>query len=97
MLRQVAARYPSGVVVENLNKHLNPSGRYQQTLDGVDLRYEDGIHVTPAGARLVAPWLLSQVHQLGTANRADTPAAPLATPSTPPAAGEPATASAATP
>jgi hypothetical protein len=76
MLRQVAAMYPSGVVVENLNKHLNPSGRYQQTLDGVDLRYQDGIHVTPAGGRLIAHWLLTQVHQLGTANRANTPAAP---------------------
>jgi peptidoglycan/LPS O-acetylase OafA/YrhL len=76
MLRQVAATFPSGVFVENLNKHLNPSGHYQQTMDGVNLRYDDGIHITAAGGRLIAPWLLSQIHQLGTANRAHTPVPP---------------------
>jgi hypothetical protein len=72
----VAATFPSGVFVENLNKHLNPSGHYQQTMDGVNLRYDDGIHITAAGGRLIAPWLLSQIHQLGTANRAHTPVPP---------------------
>jgi hypothetical protein len=38
----------------------------------VDVRYADGIHVTQAGAALVAPWLLDRVAQLGTANRAAT-------------------------
>ncbi|HXA31800.1 MAG TPA: hypothetical protein VNV87_06045, partial [Acidimicrobiales bacterium] len=61
--------------------------------DGVNLRYDDGIHITEAGGRLIAPWLLSQIHQLGTANRARTPVPP----STTPPAGVSASAAAATP
>ncbi len=71
MLRQVAAGSGGAVVVEDLNRHLDPDGHYAQTIDGIDVRYADGIHVEPAGARLVGPWLLQQVAALGTARRAD--------------------------
>jgi peptidoglycan/LPS O-acetylase OafA/YrhL len=70
LLRKAAAAAGPGVVVENLNAHLDPGGQYAQTIDGVDVRFADGIHVTAAGATLVAPWLLGQVGSLGTANRA---------------------------
>ena len=55
ILRAVAARHP-GVRVVDLNAHLSPGGRYARTLDGVVVRY-DGVHVSPAGARLLKPWL----------------------------------------
>jgi len=70
MLRRVAAEAESGVVVEDLNAHLDPGGHFVQYINGVNVRYADGIHVDPAGAKLVAPWLLTQVAQLGTVNRA---------------------------
>jgi lysophospholipase L1-like esterase len=70
ILRQVAAESKSGVVVEDLNAHLDPHGQYTQYIDHINVRFADGIHVTAAGASLVAPWMLSQVEALGTANRA---------------------------
>ncbi len=70
MLRQVAATSGGGVVVENLNAHLDPGGHYAQFIDGKNVRYADGIHVSPAGAKLVAPWLLGQIAKLGAAHRA---------------------------
>jgi peptidoglycan/LPS O-acetylase OafA/YrhL len=75
MLRKVAAADGPGVVVENLNAHLDPGGQYAQYLDGQDVRYADGIHVSAAGAKLVAPWLLGQVEALGKSARAVSPAA----------------------
>lgn len=70
MLRRAAAQYQQGVVVENLNKHLDPGGHYTQYINGIDVRYADGIHVNLAGGKVVAPWLLTQVHALGIASRA---------------------------
>ncbi len=70
MLRQVAAGSGNKVVVEDLNAHLDPGGRYAQTIDGVNVRYADGVHVEPDGAALAAPWLLTQVDRLGAAHRA---------------------------
>ncbi len=70
LLRQAAAAAGPGVVVENLNAHLDPAGHYTQYLDGVDARYADGIHVSAAGAKVVAPWVLTVAHQLGVAHRA---------------------------
>ncbi|MGO9029811.1 MAG: acyltransferase family protein [Acidimicrobiales bacterium] len=70
LLRKVATADGPGVVVEDLNAHLDPGGHYDQYIGGVNVRYADGIHVDAAGAKLVSPWLLSQVEALGTANRA---------------------------
>ena len=60
------------MVVADLGARLDPHGRYTRTIDGVVVRFADGIHVTPAGAALVSPWLLDLSAQLGTANRAAT-------------------------
>jgi len=70
MLRKVAAASGGGVVVEDLNAHLDPGGHYAQYIDGQNVRYADGIHVSPAGAKLVAPWLLGQIARLGAEHRA---------------------------
>ncbi len=70
MLRQVAAESGGGVVVEDLNSHLDPGGKYAQYIGKVNVRFADGIHVNPAGATLIAPWLLKDLAALGAANRA---------------------------
>ena len=78
MLRRVAAAAGSGVVVEDLNAHLDPGRHYAQFVNGVNVRFADGIHVDTAGATLIAPWLMARVVQLGTADRA--PASPITAP-----------------
>ncbi len=70
LLRQVAAAAGPGVVVADLGARLDPGGHFTSTIDGVQVRFSDGIHVTPAGARMVAPWLLGEAVSLGTAVRA---------------------------
>jgi peptidoglycan/LPS O-acetylase OafA/YrhL len=69
ILRSVAAASGPDVVVEDLNAHLDPGGHFASTVDGVDVRFADGIHVTPAGAALVSPWMLADAAALGRANR----------------------------
>ena len=73
LLRQVAANSGNGVTVEDLNAHLDPGGHYVQYINGVNVRYADGIHVDAAGAKLIAPWLLSEVARIAAENRARTP------------------------
>jgi len=70
ILRQVAATSGGRVVVADLGAKLDPGGHFTGTIDGVVVRFADGIHVTPAGAKLVAPWLLTRAASLGTAARA---------------------------
>jgi len=70
LLRQVAAGSGGRVVVADLGAKIDPGGHYTTTLDGVVVRFADGIHVTEAGAELIAPWLLTRSVDLGTANRA---------------------------
>jgi peptidoglycan/LPS O-acetylase OafA/YrhL/lysophospholipase L1-like esterase len=73
LLRQAAAEAGSGVTVADLNAHLDPGGHYVQYINGVNVRYADGIHVNEAGAKLVAPWLLSDVARIAAENRAKPP------------------------
>lgn len=70
MLHQVAAASGGKAVVEDLNAHLDPGGHYAQDINGVTVRFADGIHVAPAGATMIAPWLLGQVARIGAATRA---------------------------
>ena len=49
----VAATDPSQVTVVPLNKMLDPAGHYQDVIDGVVTRWSDGIHISPAGGRLL--------------------------------------------
>ncbi len=70
LLRQVAAGSKGHVVVVDLGAKLDPGGHYTSSVDGVVVRFADGIHVTQAGALQLAPWLLTRAADLGTANRA---------------------------
>lgn len=58
-----AARHPGTVTLLDLGHRMGPEGRYTDTVAGVKLRY-DGVHVTGAGARWLAPWLLPQLRWL---------------------------------
>jgi peptidoglycan/LPS O-acetylase OafA/YrhL/lysophospholipase L1-like esterase len=59
VLRSVAARRP-GVSVIDLNAALAPEGRFTKRINGTLVRY-DGVHVSGAGARLLAPWLFPRL------------------------------------
>ncbi len=87
LVRTAVAEHPGVAEVGNLNYDLDPSGHYQQYVRGVEVRFSDGIHATPAGGRLVAPRLFHQAISLGQAARATTTAPAAATsaqgPSTP--------------
>jgi peptidoglycan/LPS O-acetylase OafA/YrhL len=61
LLRKYAKkRADPSVVVIDLNRHLSPKGKFTNTLDGVELRY-DGVHFNPSAGQLVFRWLLSQL------------------------------------
>jgi peptidoglycan/LPS O-acetylase OafA/YrhL len=61
MLRSVAGDDPSQVAVFDLNRLADPSGRFQFYVDGLDLRFIDGIHWTYEGDCWLAPRLLPTV------------------------------------
>jgi len=65
LLRQVAATDPGVVTVVDLNHILDPAGRYTLTVDGVRVRYYDGVHVTVAGGEWLQPRILPTIAQLG--------------------------------
>ena len=65
ILGQVAASSGGAVVVVPLGARLDPGGQFRQHVDGVNVRFADGIHVTQAGAELIAPWLLKDAAALG--------------------------------
>ncbi len=67
MLYRLAARYPSKVRVFNLNKHLCPSGHYQLDIEGIQVRTNDGVHITVAGGEYIQPWLLPRLAALALA------------------------------
>ena len=70
IIRQLVAEAPMTTKVIDVHRKLDPRNRYTQRIDGVTVRYSDGIHVTPQGARLIGPWLLDQVARIGKASRA---------------------------
>jgi peptidoglycan/LPS O-acetylase OafA/YrhL len=48
------------VTVVDLNHFLSPKGKYTNTKDGIELRY-DGVHFNPAAGQLVFRWLLPKL------------------------------------
>jgi len=64
-LARVAAIDRGEVTVINLNAVLSPHGRFQTVIDGVTVRWPDGIHVTPAGGQWLQPRILPTVALLG--------------------------------
>ncbi|MGA2837253.1 MAG: acyltransferase family protein [Acidimicrobiales bacterium] len=67
MVRQVAAEHPSDVEVEDFGGMVCPGGVFTSTLDGVQIRDGDGVHIvpTPAAGQWLASRLLPQVVQVG--------------------------------
>jgi hypothetical protein len=53
ILRQVAARHPGVVGIWDVGRRMSPGDRYAAAIDGVPVRYSDGIHWTNG-----ADWLL---------------------------------------
>ena len=70
LLERVAARHPGEVTVIDLNRILDPSGHFQLTVDGLAVRWADGIHITRAGGQWVEPYVLPAVAELGLEARA---------------------------
>jgi peptidoglycan/LPS O-acetylase OafA/YrhL len=70
ILRRVAARHPGTVTVIDLNAILDPGGRFQTVVDGVTVRWADGIHVTKAGGQWAEQFVLPTIAQLGLDARA---------------------------
>jgi peptidoglycan/LPS O-acetylase OafA/YrhL len=61
LLRQVAAQHPGVVYVLDLNQIADPNGRFQSVIDGVPVRFTDGVHWTFAGDAWLAPRILPQI------------------------------------
>jgi len=70
ILDRVAARHPGEVTVIDLNRILDPQGHFATVVDGVTVRWADGIHVTKAGGQWIEPFVLPTVAQLGLEARA---------------------------
>ena len=59
MVRQVAAEFPSTVEVDDFGAQLCPGGVYATSLDGVQIRDGDGVHIVPTAA--AGQWLDARV------------------------------------
>ncbi len=69
MLRQVAADFPGQVSVIDLNALVDPDGTYTEFIDGVEIRFTDGIHWTYEGDCWLAPRILPLIAQVATTGR----------------------------
>ncbi len=65
LLRQVAAAHHGVVTLIDLNRLLDPDGHYTESVDGVRVRYYDGVHISIAGGEWLQPRLLPEIAQLG--------------------------------
>jgi hypothetical protein len=65
LVRSVARAHPGEVSVIDLNRMLSPGGTYTPTVDGVDVRYSDGIHVSLAGGQLLQREILPEIDRIG--------------------------------
>jgi hypothetical protein len=70
LVRAVAAAHPQTDSVVDLDGAVCPGGKYTSTLDGVDVRRNDGVHFTAAGGRLLAPVLMPPIVGAGRAQLA---------------------------
>jgi hypothetical protein len=64
MFRQVAAANRGRVTVIDVNKLADPDGHFQTFIDGVSVRYIDGIHWTYEGDCWLAPQILPTIHEV---------------------------------
>jgi peptidoglycan/LPS O-acetylase OafA/YrhL len=71
ILGAVTSAHP-GVTLFPLGKVVTPTGRYQQDVDGVDMRCDDGVHFAADAGLVLAPRLLPLLVHLGHSARATT-------------------------
>jgi peptidoglycan/LPS O-acetylase OafA/YrhL len=59
IVRQVAAEHPGTVALDDFGAQLCPGGQYQESLNGVQIRDGDGMHIVPTAA--AGQWLDARV------------------------------------
>ncbi|HXQ58722.1 MAG TPA: acyltransferase family protein [Acidimicrobiales bacterium] len=64
-VRVVAARMAPVTTLIDLNRFIDPDGVYTTTVDGIVVRWTDGIHISVAGGELVQPKIDPVVARLG--------------------------------
>ena len=65
LVRQVARSDPGEISVIDLNRMLSPAGVYTASLDGVAVRWPDGVHISLAGGQLLQPQILPEIDRIG--------------------------------
>jgi len=69
LLAAVARQDPHVVTVIDVNHLLDPAGHFQSVIDGVTVRWADGIHISLMGGEWLQPAILPTVARLGLAHR----------------------------
>jgi peptidoglycan/LPS O-acetylase OafA/YrhL len=64
LVRKVAAGHPGTVTVWDLNKALDPDGHFTSTVDGLTVRWSDGIHISYSAGEWLRPQILPVVDSL---------------------------------
>jgi hypothetical protein len=68
LVRRVVARFPGRASVIDLNRLLDPAGKYTSYLDGVRVRNPDDEHISVLGGMLLRPLILPTLVRLGLAH-----------------------------
>ncbi|WP_396230953.1 SGNH hydrolase domain-containing protein [Frankia sp. EI5c] len=80
LLRQAAARHPAATTVIDLAAILSPGNQYRGTIDGVQVRDDDGVHISNGGGAragdVIVPQLLRLLRPDGSGAGAAAAAAP---------------------
>jgi hypothetical protein len=69
LVRRVVARFPGRASVIDLNRLIDPAGKYTSFLDGVRVRNVDNEHISPLGGKLLRPLILPTLVRLGLSRR----------------------------
>jgi peptidoglycan/LPS O-acetylase OafA/YrhL len=72
LLRQVAAEHPATDSVVDLNAAACPHGRFAHSIDGVTIRWDDGVHFSIPGGQWLAPKIMPPIVAAGRAQAATT-------------------------
>ena len=71
LILRAASRAGEKVTVIDLNRLLDPRGQFQRDIDGIQVRWSDGIHITIAGGEWLQPSILPVVAREGLVARAN--------------------------
>jgi hypothetical protein len=75
IVTSVARKRSKVVTLIDLNRVLDPHGHFQAVIDGVTVRWADGIHISKPGGEWLQPAILPTVAQLGLDKRTGAAAA----------------------